>query len=53
MAAIAERADDDPYEAFAAIEAAAYEMAGRSAPHWERPLVPDLPPPRLTEDWFC
>lgn len=53
VAAIAERAGDDPYEAFAAIEAAACEMAGRIVPRWERPVSPDLPPPRLTEDWFC
>lgn len=53
VAAIAEHAGDDPYEAFAAIEAVAYEMAGRRQPRWERPLIPDLPPPRLTEDWFC
>lgn len=53
VAAIAEQAGDDPYEAFATIEESAYEMAGRRAPRWERPLVPDQPPPRLTEDWFC
>lgn len=53
VAAIAERGDEDPYLAFAAVEAAAYRMVGRPAPQWRRLTTPDLPPPRLTEDWFC
>lgn len=48
-----EKADADPYEAFAAVEQLAYEVAGKAPPRWSPPLVPDLPPPRLTEDWFC
>ncbi len=51
---IAERAgNDNPYRTFAEIETAAYSLAGKPTPHWERPSIPDLPPPRLTEDWFC
>ncbi|MFZ0544741.1 MAG: CUAEP/CCAEP-tail radical SAM protein [Candidatus Promineifilaceae bacterium] len=51
---IAETAgDDDPYTTFAAIEEAAYTLAGKAAPVWKRPLIPNRPPPRLTEDWFC
>jgi hypothetical protein len=51
---IAEQADDeDPYAAFAQIEAAAYSLAGAEAP---QPVpLPRFPvqPPRLTEHWFC
>ena len=54
IAQIAESAgNDDPYGAFAKIERAAYSLAGIEPPTWERPTIPDLPPPRLTEDWFC
>jgi hypothetical protein len=54
VARIAETpASDNPYSAFAQIEQAAYTLAGKPVPQWERPTIPDLPPPRLTEDWFC
>lgn len=54
VAALAEEhGGDDPYATFAAIEHLAYRLADRPAPQWQRPRVPDLPPPRLTEDWFC
>jgi radical SAM superfamily enzyme YgiQ (UPF0313 family) len=54
IARIAETAgNSDSYQTFAAVEQAAYTLAGRPAPQWERPSIPDLPPPRLTEDWFC
>jgi radical SAM superfamily enzyme YgiQ (UPF0313 family) len=54
VARIAETAaNDNPYSTFAEIEQAAYTLAGKTAPRWEQPAVPDLPPPRLTEDWFC
>lgn len=48
-----EHAGDDAYDVFRAIEALAYGAAGREAPQWQEPQVVDLPPPRLTEDWFC
>lgn len=47
------RAGDDAYDLFVAIERLAYEAAGQRAPQWQEPQVVDLPPPRLTEDWFC
>ena len=54
VAQIAEIAgNDDPYGTFAKIERAAYFLTGKEPPRWERPSIPDLPPPRLTEDWFC
>ena len=54
VAAVAEQwGNDRPYRSFKAVERLAYEMAGHSPPAWSPPLVPDLPPPRLTEDWFC
>ena len=48
-----DQGNDDAYATFAAVERLAYEAAGQAQPRWERPLVPDPPPPRLTEDWFC
>jgi radical SAM superfamily enzyme YgiQ (UPF0313 family) len=56
IAQIAETAGNDnpnPYRTFAQIEQAAYALAGKTTPQWEQPTIPDLPPPRLTEDWFC
>ncbi|MFW5942400.1 MAG: CUAEP/CCAEP-tail radical SAM (seleno)protein [Chloroflexota bacterium] len=54
VAALAEvKGGGDAYAGFAAVERAAYEVAGREAPTWTAPAIPDLPPPRLTEDWFC
>jgi radical SAM superfamily enzyme YgiQ (UPF0313 family) len=54
VARIAEKTgNDNPYSGFAQIEQAAYTLAGKPVPQWERPTIPDLPPPRLTEDWFC
>lgn len=54
IAQIAETAgNDNPYATFAKIERSAYEFAGKPAPQWQRPAIPDLSPPRLTEDWFC
>jgi hypothetical protein len=46
----AERGND---QIFRRVEQVAAELAGMPAPVWAPPLVPDLPPPRLTEDWFC
>jgi len=54
VADLVEKASNgDPYRTFAEIERLAYEAAGRPVPRWRPPLVPDVPPPRLTEDWFC
>jgi hypothetical protein len=54
VAQIAETAgNDNPYSTFAEIENAAYTLAGLQRPQWQPPTIPDLPPPRLTEDWFC
>ena len=54
VAAIAEQwGNDAPYRSFREIERLAYELAGQAPPSWSPPPVPDLPPPRLTEDWFC
>ena len=53
VAALAEHAGDDPFANFATVERAAYQLAERPAPVWLRPILPQLPPPRLTEDWFC
>ncbi|HSM57033.1 MAG TPA: CUAEP/CCAEP-tail radical SAM protein [Candidatus Sulfomarinibacteraceae bacterium] len=53
VTALAGAEGGDAYAGFAAVERAAYEMAGREAPAWTAPVIPDLPPPRLTEDWFC
>jgi radical SAM superfamily enzyme YgiQ (UPF0313 family) len=51
---IAERAsDDDPYEAFAAVERAAYELAGLTPPAAQVMPLGAVPPPRLSEHWFC
>lgn len=50
---VEEAGDGDPYRVFAAVEQLAYETGGRTAPRWRPPLIPDVPPPRLTEDWFC
>lgn len=45
----------DAAELFVAVERLAYEAAGRVAPVdlAVAARVVDLPPPRLTEDWFC
>jgi hypothetical protein len=54
VAALVELAGDaDNYRTFRAIELLAAEFAGAPAPVWSPPLLPGLPPPRLTEDWFC
>jgi hypothetical protein len=50
---LAQSGNGDAYTTFAAIERAAYALAQRPQPQWEKPLFPDLPPPRLSEDWFC
>jgi hypothetical protein len=50
---LAQAGNGDAYATFAAIERAAYRLARKPRPVWERPLFPDLPPPRLSEDWFC
>ncbi len=46
-------ADDDPYAVFAKIEQIAHQLAGLPIPNWQPPHMPQKPPPRLTEDWFC
>lgn len=48
-----EDGSSNPYATFTRIEQAAYRLAGQPAPQWQPPALPDLPPPRLTEDWFC
>ena len=54
VAALVEQAaDGDVYHTFHAVEQLASDLAGVPAPTWTAPLLPDLPPPRLTEDWFC
>ena len=54
VAALVEQAaDGDVYHIFRAVEQLASDLAGVPAPTWTAPLLPDLPPPRLTEDWFC
>ena len=53
VAGLAEQGNGDPYRTFAEVERLAYQLAGRPAPRWRPPQVPDIPPPRLTEDWFC
>ncbi len=51
---IAEQAaDEDPYSAFAAVEHAAYTLAGLTPPAAEVTPVGAVPPPRLSEHWFC
>jgi hypothetical protein len=50
---LAQAGNGDAYATFAAIERAVYQLAQRPQPQWERPLFPNLPPPRLSEDWFC
>ncbi|MGB5052254.1 MAG: CUAEP/CCAEP-tail radical SAM protein [Caldilineaceae bacterium] len=55
VARIAEDAaeDADPWAVFAAVEQAAYGLAGRTPPIHPRPTFLPPPPPRLTENWFC
>jgi hypothetical protein len=45
----------DAQAAFAAVEALAYNLAGRASPSPPRgaPVRLRPTPPRLTEDWFC
>lgn len=51
---IAERAgDDDPYAAFAAVEEAAYALAGLPAPEPVAAPYFIIQPPKLSEHWFC
>jgi radical SAM superfamily enzyme YgiQ (UPF0313 family) len=51
---IAEQApDDDPYGAFAAVECAAYTLAGLTPPAPRVAPLRAAPPPRLSEHWFC
>jgi radical SAM superfamily enzyme YgiQ (UPF0313 family) len=45
--------DDDPYPAFAAVERAAYAQAGLTPPEPQVAPVGAVPPPRLSEHWFC
>jgi radical SAM superfamily enzyme YgiQ (UPF0313 family) len=54
VACIAEgAADDDPYPASAAIERAAYSLAELVPPAPQVMPVGAVPPPRLSEHWFC
>jgi hypothetical protein len=50
---LAQAGNGDAYATFAAIEQVAYGLAQKPKPVWQKPLFPDLPPPRLSEDWFC
>ena len=52
ISALAE-AGGDHYAVFAAIERRAYALFGLSIPNFSKPVMATLPPPRLTEDWFC
>ncbi len=45
--------DADPWDVFAAVEGAAYAVAGRTPPVHPRPTFLPPSPPRLTENWFC
>jgi radical SAM superfamily enzyme YgiQ (UPF0313 family) len=53
VAALAEMGGGDGYHLFAEVERLAYAAADREVPPWTPPQMPDQPPPRLTEDWFC
>jgi hypothetical protein len=55
VARIAEDAEEDadPWTVFAAVERAAYALAGQTAPIHPRPAFLPPSPPRLTENWFC
>ncbi len=53
VAAIAEHMAEDNGAAFAHIETAAYAIAGRIMPMIEPVPMLAVPPPRLTEHWFC
>jgi hypothetical protein len=51
---IAEQAaDGDPYPAFAAVERVAYTLAGLTPPAPQVVPAGAVPPPRLSEHWFC
>lgn len=43
----------DAADVFMAVERLAYEAAGKKTPRVTWQAMVDLPPPRLTEDWFC
>lgn len=54
VAGLAEAAsDDDPYTAFAQVEAAAYALAGIAPPPPLLAPAGAVAPPRLSEHWFC
>ncbi|MFW6075573.1 MAG: CUAEP/CCAEP-tail radical SAM (seleno)protein [Chloroflexota bacterium] len=56
VASIAESAEQDgwdPYDTFAAIRMATYQIAGLPAPDIPVKRGSRKPPPRLTESWFC
>lgn len=53
VAGIAEQADGNPYMTFNQVERTAYALAGREPPQPQLGAAIDLPPPRLSEDWFC
>ena len=54
VAALAEAADDDnPYTAFAQVEAASYALAGVAPPPPLYAPAGAVAPPRLSEHWFC
>ena len=46
-------ADEDPFAAFAAVERAAYTLAGLVPPAAEVAPIGAVAPPRLSEHWFC
>jgi radical SAM superfamily enzyme YgiQ (UPF0313 family) len=50
---IVQGSPDDPFKTFAAVERLAYEIAGGQLPTISDPRIPEISPPRLTEDWFC
>lgn len=51
---IAEQAaDEDSFSAFAAVERAAYTLAGLVPPAAEVAPIGTVAPPRLSEHWFC
>ena len=54
VAALAEAADDDnPYAAFAQVEAAASALAGIAPPPPLHAAAGAVAPPRMSEHWFC
>lgn len=50
---LAEQSSSSPLVTFSAIERLAYNLAERPILNWLPPPLPQITPPRLTEDWYC